>query len=275
MKTTTYLLAAAALTAWPAIHTGVGTPAAPDRQAAATRADDFEWHQRMRPGQVLEIKGINGAIRAVLADGDEAEVTATKTARRSDPDDVKIEVVESGNGYTICAVYPWDRDDRPNECAAGRDGRMNSHDNDVTVNFTVRVPRGVVFRPVTVNGDVRAIGLRSDVWANTVNGDVRLSTSGRAEATTVNGSIEAELGSADWQDDVSFSTVNGHIELTLPPNASAEVRASTVNGDIETEFPLTIQGRFGPRRLRGTLGSGGHTLELKTVNGGITLKKGT
>jgi DUF4097 and DUF4098 domain-containing protein YvlB len=51
------------------------------------------------------------------------------------------------------------------------------------------------------------------------------------------------------------------------------VRARTTNGDIETEFPLVVQGRWGPRRLSGKLGNGGRTLALETVNGTIAIHK--
>ena len=54
-----------------------------------------------------------------------------------------------------------------------------------------------------------------------------------------------------------------------------EVRASTVNGEIESDYPLTISGKFGPRRLRGTIGAGGRILNLSTVNGEIRLRKAT
>ena len=72
---------------------------------------------------------------------------------------------------------------------------------------------------------------------------------------------------------MAFSSVNGRVTVTLPANASADVRASTVNGDIETDFPLTVTGRFGPRNMRGTIGSGGPLLTLSSVNGGVALKR--
>src|SRR6266446_5658965 len=73
---------------------------------AALTAQDFNWHGRIAAGKRLEVKGVNGDVRAVLASGAEAVVNARKHARRSDPDDVKIEVVETDEGITICAVYP-------------------------------------------------------------------------------------------------------------------------------------------------------------------------
>src|SRR5204863_2098886 len=161
---------------------------------AATGQSEFHWKGKVAPGKAIEIKGVNGDVRAVAGSGD-VEVTAVKHARRSDPDEVKIEVVQHEDGVTICAVYPSDGR-RENSCDAGDGGHMSVRDNDVTVDFTVRVPAGVRFVGRTVNGDVGAADLTGDVEANTVNGSIRISTAGYAEAQTVNGEIVASLGRA-------------------------------------------------------------------------------
>jgi DUF4097 and DUF4098 domain-containing protein YvlB len=239
-------------------------------------AQDFNWHGRLAAGKRLEVKGVNGDVRAVLASGAEAVVNARKHARRSDPDEVKIEVVESDDGITICAVYPTPpRARQENTCEAGDRWHSSTDNNDVTVDFEVQVPAGVEFNGQTVNGEMSAEGLKGDVRASTVNGSVRVSTTGLAEASTVNGSVYAQLGRADWTNDLEFSTVNGGITLILPGKLDTDIRANTVNGDIETDWPLTISGRFSQRRLRGTIGAGGRGLNLSTVNGEIRLKKGT
>ncbi len=244
--------------------------------AATAAAQDFNWHGRIAPGKRLEVKGVNGDVRATAASGAEAIVTATKRARRSDPDEVKIEVVETADGVTICAVYPTPvRARQENDCEPGDKWHSNTNDNDVTVTFSVQVPNGVEFNGQTVNGEMSAEGLTGDVRASTVNGSVRVSTTGLAEASTVNGSVYAEMGRANWTNELEFSTVNGGITLTLPGKLDTEVRASTVNGDIESDYPLTVTGKFGPRRLRGTIGAGGRSLSLTTVNGEIRLRKGT
>src|SRR5439155_23279652 len=119
--------------------------------------------------------------------------------------------------------------------------------------------RGPVRR---ADGERRDVGqgLKADVKASTVNGSVRVTTTGLAEASTVNGSVYVEMGRADWTNELEFSTVNGGITLILPDKLDAEVRASTVNGDLVTDYPMTISGRFGPRRMRGTIGAGGRSL---------------
>jgi DUF4097 and DUF4098 domain-containing protein YvlB len=106
-----------------------------------------------------------------------------------------------------------------------------------------------------------------------VNGGIEVETTGRAQGQTVNGGVKVALGRADWSGEWEFLTVNGGIEVTLPANANLRVEAETVNGDISTDFPLTVQGRFGPRSVHGTIGSGGRDLELSTVNGSIRLRK--
>ncbi len=251
---------------------GAATAAAALLLGGPLAAEDFQWHGRVGAGKTVEIKGVNGAIDAAAASGDEVEVTATKKGRRSDPGSVRIEVVEHAQGVTICAVYP-DVDGRRNECRPGDGGHMSTRDNDVDVHFTVRVPRGVAFAPRTVNGDVEAEGLDGDVSVRTVNGSIQVSTTGRADAQTVNGSIRASAGRADWSGEAEFKTVNGSITVTLPSSTAADVRAQTVNGEIETDFALTVSGRVSRRRLSGTIGGGGRSLEMETVNGSIHLRK--
>jgi len=252
---------------------GLGAAVALGGLLAATpaMAEDFRWSGRLAPGQLLEIKGVNGDVDALAASGDQAEVVADKHGRRDDPGEVRIEVVEHPGGVTICAVYPDSRD--RNECAPGDGGRLGSRDNDVQVDFRVRVPAGVRFAGNTVNGGIAVRDLSSDVEANTVNGGVRVETAGRAVARTVNGSIEARLGRADGAEPLSFETVNGRIEVELPEGASADVDARTVNGSIDSDFPLEMRGRWSNKRASGPIGDGGRELELRTVNGSIRLRR--
>jgi len=245
----------------------VASPAA----AGEKRTQSWDWQGRVAAGSAIEIKGTNGGIEATGSSGDQVVVTAVKKGRRSDPALVEIEVVEHAGGVTICAVYP--SSGRPNECAPGEGGRMSTRDNDVSVDFRVEVPKGVRFVGRTVNGGIHARGIQADAEAHTVNGGVEVEAAGTARAQTVNGGITARLGRADWTGTLNLKTVNGGIDVFLPANAAAEIRAATVNGDIETDFPLTVQGKIGRRRLQGTIGGGGRLLELETVNGGIELRK--
>jgi hypothetical protein len=239
----------------------------------ASGAQDFHWQGRVPAGQAIEIKGVNGSIEAEAGSGSEVEVRATKRGRRNNPESVDVKVVEHGGGVTICAVYPTPSGERPNQCAPGEGGRMSSRDNDVQVDFVVRVPPGVNFVGRTVNGEIEARDLPGDAEAHTVNGGVVVEAAGHSLGRTVNGSIRARMGRADWSGEAEFSTVNGTITLELPAGAGADVDARTVNGGIETDFPLQVTGRISRRHMTGTIGDGGRKLTLETVNGAIQLRK--
>ncbi len=241
--------------------------------AAAQQTAPFDWSGTIAQGRAIEIVGVNGDVDALASEDGRVHVHATRSARRSDPQSVRIEVIEHNGGVTICAVYPTPRDARhENSCEPGG-GNNSVNNNDVEVHFTVRVPAGVRFDGSTVNGSVEVEGLRSDVQASTVNGDVRVSTSGLAQASTVNGDISARVGSGTLTEDLEFSTVNGSIDLSAPSGLNADLEASTVNGDIESDFEVTVRGSMDRQSIRGTIGSGGEDLDLSTVNGRIRLRR--
>ncbi len=256
-------LAAAALACTPGLALS-GALAA--QQEPQQQGDQWSWHGRLAAGKTLEIRGVNGPVIAEPASGDEIVVTAEKHGRRSDPGEVRIEVVQEADGVTICAVYPGTR----NRCGSGDDYHMSSHDNDVEVRFHAQVPSGVQFVGATVNGDVEANDLAGPVKTSTVNGSVQLSTgAGEASGTTVNGRVTATVR-GQGQGPLRFRTVNGSVTVSLPKQLDVDLEASTVNGTIQTDYPITVTGRLNPRHLNGRIGQGGRSLRLETVNGSIS-----
>jgi DUF4097 and DUF4098 domain-containing protein YvlB len=254
-------------------RTPVASAAPRAAAAAAQQGNEFRWHEPLAAGRVIEVKGVNGNVEATPSSSGEVEVVAVKSSHRSNPEDVRIEVVRHSEGVTICAVYPNADSRQSNTCEPGNHGHVNVRNNDTIVSFTVRVPSGVRFNGRTVNGRVEANNLTADVDAATVNGDVEVTTTGLARAKTVNGSITAVMGHADWTDDLVFKTVNGSIDVSMPASLSAEVEVKTLNGEISSDFPLTVRGTFSRRHMSGTIGGGGRSLQLETVNGSVNIRR--
>ncbi len=118
----------------------------------AAVSQDFEWTGRLQPGQIIEINGVIGDIRATAARGDRAEITAEKReGRKGYAEDVEFDVIEHRDGVTICAIYPRNRRNRDNECRAGDRSRLGADDNDTEVTFTIAVPAGVLFSGRTIS----------------------------------------------------------------------------------------------------------------------------
>src|SRR5438874_2645137 len=186
--------------------------------AGWAQSNDFHWQGPVERGKAIEIKGVNGRVKAEFVAGTQVEVAAVKRARRSDVKSVSVEVVQENGNVTVCAVYPTpereygrngsgsrgrDRAGR-NECRPGSAGHMDVADNDAAVDFTVKVPAGVRFFGKTVNGDIETTTLRSDAAVETVNGRISLDTTGTASASTVNGSIDASVGAPTWTEPLDF-----------------------------------------------------------------------
>lgn len=252
-----------------------GAPAwAQGEKRAVFAPDDFHWQASLKAGQTLEVINTNGEIGANRASGAEARVAG---ARKGGSDNLFVEVVEYADGVTVCAVYAKER--TPGRCHRGgvssdSGGRWGLWHNDrAKINFDVQVPRGVRLNALTTNGGVHCVNLDSVVEATTTNGNVEVSTSEWASAKTTNGGVRVSMGSAKWSGELELMTTNGSVDVTLPASAEFQVHASTTNGGIQSAFPITVEGKFGPKSLSGTVGSGGRELRVATTNGGIDLKK--
>jgi len=72
---------------------------------------------------------------------------------------------------------------------------------------------------------------------------------------------------------VEAKNSKGDVELTLPPNASANVSGRTHNGDIINEYGLNISGEE-DKSVSGHIGSGTARIDLTSSNGDLRIKKG-
>jgi DUF4097 and DUF4098 domain-containing protein YvlB len=239
---------------------------------AQKKDDAFDWKGRIAAGKTLAIRGVNGDIRVTAASGSDAVVHAAKHARKGDVTKVQVKVEEDADGVTICAIYS---DDTARTCSSKSSGRKGDwdDDDDVAVDFTVQVPAGVRFEGNTVNGGIEASGITADADVSTVNGDVALATTGVGSATTVNGSVKLRLGKTNWTGSLDAKTVNGSVVVEMPAPSDLDVTAGTLNGTVSSDFPLTLQGKMSPQKMRGTIGKGGPKLRLESVNGDVSLRR--
>ena len=238
--------------------------------AAGSVDTEFHWKGRLAPEKLVTVKSISGSIEVSGVDGDEVEVTATKSGPHSDR--LQIQVIPSDEGILVCETYRYE-DDSSDTC--GQIGsHRHSHGSTPNVAYVIRLPRNLRLAASTVNGSISARSLGRYAEVSSVNGSVEISTAKWAQATSVNGSIHAQFGEAGW-DTLKLHTVNGGIHVSLPSNVNTEVHFSSVNGHLDSDFPITTQGRMGRHSFEGKIGSGGRDLELSTVNGSVELQKAT
>jgi hypothetical protein len=256
-----------------AVITAVVTPALGAQVRVEREA--FTWAGRIPEGRWINVRNMNGTIEVEGTTGDRVEVVATRRTKRGDPNYVRFEVRKFGaneQDVVVCAL--WGERASCNEVGDqgswDRRGRMN----EITVEFRVRVPRGVKVAANNVNGEVRGEGVTAEVDAESTNGSIFVATTGGpVNARTTNGSIHASMGKFDLRSDLRFESTNGTVTAEFAEDINAEVDLSTTNGRFMTDFPVTVSGRIDPRRLRATLGKGGPRIRLATTNGNVELRK--
>lgn len=243
--------------------------------ASAQEQRTFDWKGDLGARRTIYLSNVNGEVRFEQGTGRSVEVSAVKRSRRGNFEDVRIETrVTSAGDVIICALYherqTCDEDGYHGSRSEGRGWR---NDNDVSVEFTVRIPADARVDANTVNGGLWINGTSGEIRAKTTNGDIEArSAGGRVDASTVNGSITVRT-SAPSADGLEYSTVNGSITIEMPAGASAQVDLRTINGSISSDFPMTLDGTINPRRIRAAIGEGGPTLKVSTVNGSIRIRK--
>jgi len=186
----------------------------------------------------------------------EVEVVISKRALggTASPDDVHIDVANDGRNLTLRTIYPSQSGDA------------------VRVDYRLRVPRQIRLEHLrTVEGSIRVRDIEGSVDARTLNGSIEnLNVTGQVSARAINGNIAVSLralpeGSAP----VQMETVNGHLFLTLPSEASADLQLRTVAGRVESGYTLTVSETPGDASMRTRLGRGGNQIRLRTVRGNI------
>lgn len=178
---------------------------------------------------------------------------------------------------------------------------IEEHDNKVsisvnswsrTTNLEIRVPRRTSLKVRTTNnGDVEVHGVEGDIELGNTNGSITaLGISGSVVAHTINGEIKVTLDSVTAGKAMSFSNLNGDIDVTFPADIRADFRMRSDQGDILTDFdvdPVTdtrksTEGGEGKgfrmkieKEVHAEVGGGGPEITFKNLNGDILIRKGS
>src|SRR5262249_52552558 len=127
---------------------------------------------------------------------------------------------------------------------------------------------------------------------NNVNGEVDLKNiGGSVVAHALNGHVVATFNRIDPQKPMAFSSLNGDIDVTFPPDLKANVSLRTDNGEVFSDFDIKMQpttsqqtveddrGKGGKYRvkvektMKGTINGGGQEIQVKNFNGNIYIRK--
>lgn len=240
---------------------------------------------------VLKIGLISGSITVKGGAVKEVSVEA-RTRSTEDGDEEKSErprglkrIKNTSSGLTV------EEDDNVVSVSTGSMGGSR------TVDLILRVPTNCSMNLSTVNdGNIEVDNVNGDLEVNCTNGSVKLTgISGSAVAHALNEDLTAIFTKVNPQKPMSFSSLNGKIDVTLPADVKASVYLKSEQGEIYSDFDMKIlteniapserkdnesggkKGKFRvsvEKTTRGVINGGGQEIQFTNFNGDIYIRKG-
>ena len=143
----------------------------------------------------------------------------------------------------------------------------------------------------SLDGAVVIEGVSGEIDVNNISGPVTLTNvSGNTLVHAVNGDITVVMNRVAADKPMSFSTMTGDIDVTLPADIKANLKMKTDQGEIYTDFDMTV-GRKATRAeesekteagkyritfdksLLGLVNGGGPEISFNTFSGDIYIRK--
>jgi hypothetical protein len=231
--------------------------------------------------RTLVVKVINGGMTVHGYDGKdviiEAHGIAGRSRRSHEPPPGMHRLGDNNTGLDVT---------EDNNVVTVQAGIMHSAD------LNIQVPVQTSLRLTTMNGGkIQVDNVSGEIEAENMNGAVTLTgVSGSVVANSMNGHVTVSLDRVTPNKTMSFSTMNGPIDVTLPADMKANLRMRTDNGDIFTDFDVKLQGSSPPivddqrhnggryrvrvdKTLYGSINGGGPEIRFTTYNGSITIHK--
>jgi hypothetical protein len=162
------------------------------------------------------------------------------------------------------------------------------------IDLVIQVPVDTSLKLGCINdGDITVEKVSGEIEVDNINGAVTLSSvSGAVLVHALNKDVKVSLVNVTPDKPMSFSSLNGDIDVTFPPDVKAKVNLKSDNGEIYSDFEIRLdpaarqpvveetRGKGGKYRVRienalnGLVNGGGPEIQFKTFNGNIYLRKG-
>lgn len=156
----------------------------------------------------------------------------------------------------------------------------------------IQVPFNTTCKLSTLNdGDIEVENVSGNHETSNNNGNITMkSISGSALVSALNGEILVTFSKIDSDAPMSFSSLNGDIDVTFPSNLKAAVYIKNEMGEIYSDFdvalekpkaksddnPYSKKGKYKvviDKGMRGSINGGGQEIQMTNLNGDIYLRK--
>jgi hypothetical protein len=238
------------------------------------------------PSQPVTIKAtmMTGSIKVTAGTGRDLVVTTSESAaarRRSGRD-------AAPPGMTRIGGRPGMNIEEDHNVVTISTGAMEGGGD-----LVIETPANTNLQLKTMNGGtIEVTGVNGDHEIENMNGSISLTNvSGSVVAHTMNGTITASLDHITNNKPMSFTSLNGKVDVSLPADTKARLRLKSDNGSIYSDFDVKLEadsnkptvedsrsqnGKYRisiDRNVTGTINGGGPEYTFQTMNGNILIHK--
>src|SRR6185437_14963100 len=155
--------------------------------------------------------------------------------------------------------------------------------------LTIETPVNTNLQIKTTNGrSIEVTGISGDQEIENVNGAITMTNvSGSVVAHTVNGAVTVSFNRITGNKPMSFVSLNGQVDVTLPSDAKARLHMKTDHGAIFSDFEVKLEptasgtavensdgshakySLSAQKTITGTINGGGPEYSFQTMNGSI------
>ena len=231
---------------------------------------------------VIDVSLVQGSISVRGTNRKDVSVVARpetdRPSRRADADATGLRRIPQTAGFRISEE--------------GNRVKISSDSPNRSISFEIEAPAHANLKLHTVNGgEIVVDNIDGDIDVSNVNGGIRLTdVAGAVTAGTTNGSVRATITRVTAERQMAFTSLNGTVDVTLPPTTKANLRLRSDNGDVYSDFDVQLaasapvvqesrgtNGRYRISRNRsivGAINGGGPEFELRTFNSNVYVRKG-
>lgn len=250
---------------------------------AAAQSGDRVAVQLSDPARPAVVKAslIAGSINVKAYDGKEVVVEAHSRTRESGSS-------ESGGMRRIPMTSTGlSVEEENNQVRVGTD----SYQRPIDLTISVPTRSSLILRTVN-DGNIVVNGVDGEIDVDDINGSVTLNNiSGNAIAHALNGRVLVTFNRVNPQKAMSFSSMNGDIDVTFPPDLKATLTLRSDQGEVYSDFDVQVQAKAPQpttedsrsqggkyrykvdKTVRATVNGGGQEIQFKNFNGNIYIRK--
>src|ERR1051326_3464960 len=244
-----------------------------------------KWNDPSRPG-LLKVNSVLGSIRIKIHTTNDVTIEVKSRRNRIDDRIVRPPAPPEGAGLRRPdpGGSPFTVETDLNNVITVTGGDFASGMGDLEI----EVPNKTNLNLQAKLGTIMVDGVEGDIEETSLNGSINLTNvSGSVGAHSMNGTMLVSFQNIADGKPMSFTSMNGNVDVTLPAAAKANLKMRTALGGIYTDFDVQLatsstnstqdQPRLrrirGEREVSGSINGGGADFDLRSQNGNVYLRK--